>query len=95
MRNLLGAGNDADLVNGPNLGAQAAVDAEELAVYDCRENQKVENVAACLPDGRVTVLLLALLVEPVNLRDLPGLVVAADENDPVGVSKVVVSDEGV
>jgi hypothetical protein len=42
-------------------------------------------LAARLPDRRVTILLLALLIEAVYLGDLAGLVVASDEGDLVGV----------
>lgn len=85
---LLGAGHDADLVDGADLRAQAAVDAQDLAVDNGGQDEKVKDLAARLPDGRVAVLLLALLVEAVDLRDLPRLVVATDENDLLGISAV-------
>lgn len=91
MGDLLGPGNDADLVNRSDLGTQPAVDAEDLAVDDGREDQEVEDVAASLPHRRVPVLLLALLVEPVDLRDLARLVVPSDEDDSVGVSALIES----
>ena len=86
MRDLLGTGHDADLVEGANLGTQAAVHAEDFAVDDGGEDEEVEDLAARLPHGRVAVFLLTLLVEAVDLGDLPGFVVAAHEGDAVGES---------
>ena len=75
---LLGAGNDADLVDGADLGAQAAVNTQDGAVDNSGEDEKVKNLAACLPDRGVAVLLLAFFVETIYLRDLPRFVVAAN-----------------
>lgn len=86
VRNLLRTGNNADLVNGSNLRAQTAVHAEKLAVNDGGENEKVENVAACLPYGGVAVLLLAFLVEAVHLCDLARFVVPSDKHNAIWVS---------
>jgi len=85
VRNLLSTGNDANLVDGTDLGTQATVDTEELAVDDGSEDQKVENMAAGLPNGGVSILLLALLVESIDLSDLTRLVITADKNNSVGV----------
>ena len=41
----------------------------------------LKSVTAHLPHGGVAVFLEALIVEAVDLRDLPALVVAADERD--------------
>lgn len=86
MRDLLRAGDDADLVERADFRAEAAVHAQHFAVDDGREREEVEDLAARLPHRGVAVFLLALLVEAVHLRDLPGLVVAAHERDLVGVS---------
>lgn len=48
--NLLCAGDDADLIDGPDLRTQASVDAENLAVDDGSEDQEIENVATGLPN---------------------------------------------
>lgn len=70
MGNLLGAGDDADLIQGADLGTEAAMDTEYLAINDSSEDEKIENLAATFPDGGITVLLLAFFVEAVNLGDL-------------------------
>jgi hypothetical protein len=68
------------------------VHAEHGAVDDGGEDEEVEHLAAGLPDGGVAVFLLAFLVEAVDLGDLAGFVVAADQDYPVGVSGGVVSE---
>lgn len=82
----LGSGHDADLVDGADLRTQAAVDAEDGPVDDGGEDQKVKDLAAGLPDGGVAVFLLAFFVEAVDLCYLARLMVAADEDYPVGIS---------
>ena len=66
MRDLLRAGDDADLVECPDLRRQTAVDAEDGAVNDRGEAEEVEDEATGLPDVGVAVLLLAFvwLVRP-------------------------------
>jgi hypothetical protein len=62
------------------------VDAEDLAVDDSAEGEVVKDVAAVAPDVCAPVLALALVVEAVDLGDLPRLVVAADEGDAIRVA---------
>jgi hypothetical protein len=83
---LLGAGDDADLVDGADFRGKAAVHAEHGAIDNGGEDEEVEDLAAGFPDGGVAVFLLAFFVEAVDLGDLAGFVVAADEDYPVGVS---------
>lgn len=84
--NFLRAGNDPDLIDRPDLRAQTTMDAEKFSIDNGGEHQKVEHVAARFPDGCIAILLLAFFVESVDLRDLTGLVVAANKHDPVWVS---------
>ncbi|KAH6608072.1 hypothetical protein Trco_004385 [Trichoderma cornu-damae] len=83
MRDLLSTSDDADLVNGSNLGAQPAVDAEKLPVNDGGKDEEVKDVATRFPYRCVAVFLLAFFVEAVHLRDLARFVVPSDENDAV------------
>lgn len=85
MRNLLSSGDNPDLIDSPDFGAETAVNTKNGAVYNRSKDQKVEDLAACLPDRCVAILCLAFLVEAVDLSDLAGLVVAADEDDTVGI----------
>ena len=47
---LLSPSNDTYLIQGTDFGTQAAVDAEDFAVDDCTEDQKIKDLAACFPD---------------------------------------------
>jgi len=67
VRDLLGPGDRPDLVDRPDVRAEAAVDAEDLAVDQGAEREVVKDLAAGLPDRAVAVLLLAFVVEAVDL----------------------------
>ena len=64
---------------------EAAVQAEDRVVDRGRQRQEVEEVGEVLPDVGVAVFAQALVVEAVDLRDLPRLVVAAEDGDAVTV----------
>lgn len=57
-----------------------------LAVDDGRERQVVKDLGAVSPHGDRAVLAEALVVEAVDLGDLPGLVVPPDQRYPVWVA---------
>ena len=57
-----------------------------LVVDQCGEWEVVKEVGEVLPDVCVAVLPEALVVEAVDLGDLSGLVVAAEDGDAVAVS---------
>lgn len=65
------------------------MNAHDVAVDDGRERHVVEEFRARSPDGDGLELAVALVVEAVDLGDLSGLVVAADEANSVGVSCLV------
>ncbi len=65
------------------------MDAKHSTIDDGSEDQEVENLTARLPDGCITVLLLALLVEAIDLGDLAGLMIAPNKCNPVWVSEKV------
>jgi hypothetical protein len=85
VRDLLGTSHNADLVDRADFWAQTTVNAENFTVNDSGEDEEIENLATRFPNRRVSVLLLALLVETVDLGDLAGFVVASDEGDLVRV----------
>ena len=84
--NLLCPRYDADLVQRADLGRQSTVHAENLAVDNGCQGKEVEDLTTRLPDGRVAVLGLTLLVEAVHLGDLSRLVVSAHQSHSVGES---------
>ena len=81
MRHLLEPVQGSDMVKGVNAGTESAVQAEDLSVHESREGQVVEQVCEVLPNIGVPVLPETLVVEAVHLRDLAGLVVAAQNGD--------------
>lgn len=83
---LLRPSDDADLIQGADFGAEAAVHAEDFAVDDGAQHEEVEDLTAGFPDGGVAVFGLAFFVEAVDLGYLTGFVVAADEGYAVGVA---------
>lgn len=91
MRNLLSASHNADLIDSADLRRKPTVNAQHLAVNNGSQNQKIEDLTAGLPDAGITVLLLALFIKPVDLRDLARFVVTTDEDDAIGVSGAQVS----
>lgn len=78
---LLGTGDNADLVEGADFRAQAAMHAEDFAVDNGAENEEVEDLAAGFPDGGVPVLGHAFFIEAVDLCDLARFMVATDEGN--------------
>mmetsp|Transcript_27977 Transcript_27977/g.56335 ORF Transcript_27977/g.56335 Transcript_27977/m.56335 type:complete len:299 (-) Transcript_27977:449-1345(-) len=71
VRRLLHTHQVLDLVDCVERGRQAAVHAEHHVVDDRTQAEHVEDVDAPLPHRRRTVLFEALVVEAVNLGDLP------------------------
>lgn len=57
-----------------------------LAIDDGGEGQVVEDLGAVSPHGDRAVLAEALVVEAIDLGDLPGLVVSPDQRYPVWVA---------
>jgi hypothetical protein len=62
------------------------VHTKHLSVDDSSQCQKIKDLAAGFPYGGIAILLLTLLVEAVDLCDLPRLVVSSDEGDSVRIS---------
>lgn len=92
VRDLLSPGNNSDLINGSDFGAETTVDTENLSIYDSRQDQKVEDLATCFPHRRIAVFLLAFFVKAIYLSNLPRLMVPSDKHNPIGISTVPISD---
>jgi hypothetical protein len=85
MGDLLSTSYDTNLVDRSNLGTQATMNTEDLAIDDGREDEEIENLAAGLPDRCVAVLLLTLLVETIYLSNLTGLMIAPNKGDLIRI----------
>ena len=79
-RRLLEAVEAADVVEGVELGREAAVHAQELLVHEGGERQAVEGVHARVVHA-LRVLDLALLLEGEVLGEVAALVVAAQQEE--------------
>lgn len=93
MRNLLDAVQGSDVVQRVDAGRETAVETEDLVVDEGGEGEVVEEVGEVLPDVGVAVLSEALVVEAVDLGDLAGLVVTAEDGDAGGVSDLESDEE--
>ena len=87
VRDLLGARDHANLVKSADFGGQTTMYTEDFAVDESGEGEEVEDLSGGFPDGGVAVLLVALFIKAVDLGDLAGFVVAADEGDTIGVAE--------
>lgn len=87
VRNLLGSGDNPDLIDSPDLGAEAAVHTQDGSIHNGGKDEKIKYLAACFPNRSVAILRLTFLVEAINLGNLPRLVISSDEHDPIGVSE--------
>ena len=87
VRDLLSASDDTNLINGADFGAKTTVNTENLSIDDCGEDHEVEDLATGLPDGSITVLLVAFFVEAIDLGDLTRLVIATDQGYAIRVTK--------
>jgi hypothetical protein len=84
----------SDVVERVDGGAQTAVEAEDLVVDEGREGEVVEEIGEVLPDVRVAVFAQAFVIEAVDLGDLAGLVVAAEDGDSLWEADFESDEEG-
>lgn len=64
-----------------------------LIIHQRRKRKVIKQVRKVLPNTRSPVLPQALIVKSVNLRDLAGLVVSSEDEDPVGVTNLEGDEE--
>ena len=87
MRDLHFAVDHAHLVDGSHIWRQPAMHAQHRAVDKRGERAPIEKLSAILPGVGVAVFALALIVETIDLCDLPRLVVATQQCDAVWVPR--------
>lgn len=80
--------DDLDLVNRMNGRRQAAVDTEDLVIYNNTQSKKIEHVSEIVPDIGVTVFSSAFGVETVRLRHTSRFMVSSDQMDSFGISEL-------
>jgi hypothetical protein len=94
MRNFLYTVERSNVIEGVDARRQTAVQAEDLVVNQGGEREVVEEVCEVLPDVGVAVLSEALVVEAVDLCDLAGLVISAQDGDSLRVPNLECNEEG-
>jgi hypothetical protein len=87
-----GTHDTADLLHRVKIGAQAAVHGENLLVDNGSNRQAIEAVRKCLPELDV-VTTLAFVVETVDTVDRRALVVAAQDEEVLGVLDLVCEEQ--
>lgn len=88
MGHLLQAVQGANVVERVDRRTEPTVQAEDLAVHQGGERQKVEQIREMLPHGRIAVFAEALVVKTVNLGDLTGFVIASQNCYSFAVSNL-------
>jgi hypothetical protein len=88
VRHIRGSVDAADLFHAAQLRAEPSVHAEDLVVHERRDGQAVERVREHFPQLDV-VAPLALVVEAVDAVDAGALVVAAEDEEVLGVLDLV------
>ena len=66
--------------------AQTAVDAKDATIHDGTQRQIIKYLTTPAPYVAAPILALTFVVKPVNLGDLPRLVVSTDERYAIRVS---------
>mmetsp|Transcript_68167 Transcript_68167/g.154268 ORF Transcript_68167/g.154268 Transcript_68167/m.154268 type:complete len:229 (+) Transcript_68167:75-761(+) len=84
VRDFLDAIDLPHIVQVLDVGRKAAMLREYSVLHEGRQGKVVEEVREGLPSALAVVLSGTLVVEAVDLRDLPALVVPAKDGDPLG-----------
>jgi len=75
----------ADVIESVYAWGETAVETEDLVLDECGQGKVVEEISEVFPDGSIAVFAEALVVETVDLGDLAGFVIAAEDGDAVRV----------
>lgn len=73
------------LVDGLDFRREPSMDAEDGAVDEGPQWKIVKSLVKVLPGCGATILLDDLIIESIDLGDLPGLVVTPQQDDLLGV----------
>lgn len=93
MWNFLNAVQTPDVVEGIDRGRETAVEAEDLIVDQGCEGEVVEKVGEVFPYVGVSVLPETFIIKAVDLSDLAGLVVAAQDSDAARIPNLESNEE--
>lgn len=94
MRNLLYPIQRSNVVQCIDAGRETAVEAEDLVFDEGGEREEIEKVGEVLPHVGVAVFAQALVVEAVDLCDLAGFVVTAEDGDALRITDFEGDEKG-
>jgi hypothetical protein len=86
MRHLLLSINHTDLIQRIDTGTKPPMHRKDFILDNGTEREIVKDFRAVPPHIHRTVFPQTLIVKPVDLRNLPTFVIAADEGDAIGVA---------
>ena len=70
------------------------MEAEDLILDEGCQGKEVEQISEVFPDVRIAVFTKALIIKTVDLGNLAGLVVAAEDGDARGIADFEGDEEG-
>jgi len=76
----------SDVVEGIDTGGETSVEAEDLVVDEGGKGEVVEEIGEVLPYVGVAILSEAFIIEPIDLCDLAGFMVATKDGDALRIS---------
>ena len=94
MRHLLYPIERANVVQGIDAWRETSVEAEDLVFNKSGEREEVEEIGEVFPDVCIAVFPEAFVVETVDLGDLTGLVVTAEDGDALWVADFEGDEKG-
>jgi len=76
----------SDIVEGIDAGGETSVEAEDLVVDKGSKGEVVEEIGEILPYVGVAIFSETFIIEPIDLRNLTGFVVATEDGDALRIS---------
>ena len=93
MWNFLYTVESSDVVEGVDAGGETSVEAEDLVVDKGSKGEVVEEIGEILPYVGVAIFSETFIIEPIDLRNLTGFVVATEDCDALGISNFESNEE--
>lgn len=94
MWDFLYAVKRSDVIKSIDTWGKTSVEAEDLVVDECSERKIIEEICEVFPYVGIAVFSEAFIVEAINLGDLAGLMVTAEDCDALGISYFESNEEG-
>jgi len=83
----------SDVVEGIDAGGETTVEAEYLVVDEGGKREIVKEIGEVLPYVGVTIFSETFIIEPIDLCDLAGFVIATENGDALRISNFEGNEE--